>query len=477
MDEGAMLVYPEIMLKGALPYRDFETFYGPGNLWCLSTAYAVFGVNIFVERAVGLTYRLLTLIAIFCIVRQGGTIIAAGCMGLAGSLFLWTNIAASAWVGAWTCVLWSFWLLASIGGWRHLVGGIVGGVALLYRPDLAPALIAGALPIFLWLDRAGRFKFLVGVLLGLLPLAALALYVGPEKIFDNLFFSPVLRSNPARRLPLSSADPAVVILFTCHLIASLLNVFAGATSARADRRDVRARLHLGVALFGLALTYQAIQRMDDGHVVAPAIVSIGLLPWSIMVVSRRWSESLPVAVGQWIAVLVSIVVMETALPQYVIFIRQEFLAGLGLVDSGGVFVEEGGRSFPVRSRELAVEAETMLRDVDKLSSPGQRLFVGPADLRRTNYNDTYIYHLVPKLVPATYFLEMNPLSANRPNSRLAADVQSADWLALNRGWDSWSEPNRSVEFGSDAPNRVVREHFEVVGEYGSYLLFRRKPQG
>src|SRR5712671_4559370 len=65
LDEGVALVHPEMLLKGRLPYRDFESIYGPGNLLILSAAYSVFGTNIFVERGVGLVYRLLILLAIF----------------------------------------------------------------------------------------------------------------------------------------------------------------------------------------------------------------------------------------------------------------------------------------------------------------------------------------------------------------------------------------------------------------------------
>jgi hypothetical protein len=97
--------------------------------------------------------------------------------------------------------------------------------------------------------------------------------------------------------------------------------------------------------------------------------------------------------------------------------------------------------------------------------PGPRLFVGPADLRRTNYNDTFIYYMLPRLQPATYFLEMNPGSANRPDSRLAKDIASADWLILNHGLDQWNEPNGSAKFASDAPMRVVRDQFELCGRF------------
>ena len=81
---------------------------------------------------------------------------------------------------------------------------------------------------------------------------------------------------------------------------------------------------------------------------------------------------------------------------------------------------------------------------------------------------------MPKLQAGTYFLEMNPLSANRLNSRLAADVGSSDWLLLDRAIDSCREQNRSLEFQSDTPNQVVRDNFRLVKQFGPYLIFHRK---
>ena len=54
-------------------------------------------------------------------------------------------------------------------------------------------------------------------------------------------------------------------------------------------------------------------------------------------------------------------------------------------------------------------------------------------------------------------------------------MASAEWLVLNRAWDNWQEPNRSVEFGDDAANKIVQTEFAQVGEYGPFVLFQRKP--
>ena len=69
---------------------------------------------------------------------------------------------------------------------------------------------------------------------------------------------------------------------------------------------------------------------------------------------------------------------------------------------------------------------------------------------------------------------MNPGSANAPGSRLARDVESADWLVLNSDYAYFSEPNRSSEFGPDEPNRVVRAKFDLWVKYPPYVVLRNR---
>src|SRR5438105_13705951 len=99
-DEGIALVYPEMVLKGRLPYRDFETIYGPGNLLVLSTAYSLFGANIFVERAIGLVYRLVILLGIFGIAQRWSNIVAFGCALMTAVMLGGTQLFANTWFAA-----------------------------------------------------------------------------------------------------------------------------------------------------------------------------------------------------------------------------------------------------------------------------------------------------------------------------------------------------------------------------------------
>ena len=73
-----------------------------------------------------------------------------------------------------------------------------------------------------------------------------------------------------------------------------------------------------------------------------------------------------------------------------------------------VFLQHAGRSFPLSSSALARETGDLLDKITSLASPGQRVFVGPADLRRTNYNDTFLYHLLPQLNPSDVLLGNEP---------------------------------------------------------------------
>jgi hypothetical protein len=229
------------------------------------------------------------------------------------------------------------------------------------------------------------------------------------------------------------------------------------------------------AALALALTPQAIQRLDLGHLLFAGAVSLPFIPIVIADLAKR---ATPPGSHRYVvaaAVLAAIGLIEGLAPEAGTIVREAYMEALATGDVGARFVEQDGRRFVFRNGLIARYTSELCEKLKELSKPGERLFVGPADLRRTNYCDTFIYHLFPQLRPASYFLEMNPFSANRPGSRLAADISTADWVVLNRMWDNWDEPNRSKEYGDDAPNRVMHSAFRLVAEAGPYLLFQHKP--
>jgi hypothetical protein len=138
-------------------------------------------------------------------------------------------------------------------------------------------------------------------------------------------------------------------------------------------------------------------------------------------------------------------------------------------------VSRNGRRFYLGDFGPYLASRDVIADLGTMSKPGERLLVGPSDLRRTWYSDAFFYYLFPELTPATYFIEMDPGLANAPGSRLASEVASSDWVILTGFWDGWREPNSSMNFGSDVPNQVLHDDFCEVGNYQSGLvrLFHR----
>lgn len=475
MDEGALLVYPELIVKGHVPYRDFETFYGPANGWVLAAVYAVTGPGLFAERGVGLCYRILLLAAIFALSQRRGTTLAAGCTVIAGMLLIPFGIPAVAWLGALACALWSIWCATKVESTARCLGaGLLAGLVLLFRPDFGPAIMAASLPFFLLMGGDKRWKYLTAAALALSPYIYITILAGPEQVLNNLVLYPVFHSSPGRHIPILSVTSFLLGMFAMHLVAVGLIIGTSVAAIWADRRNSAARLLLSVGLLGLGLTHQAAQRLDLGHMIAAALLSFTFLPVALFVLCRN---RIPRLAGPVIALGATALVVLTL---------QLVVPGLGISNFNRIrdcvssdvhyaeFIEHRGRSFPVPSKAQATDVEAILQTLETVARPGERLFVGPADLRRTNYNDTFIYYLMPHLQPATYFLEMNPMSANRPGSRLTTDVASADWLVLSHVWDKWDELNESTKFGPEAPMQVVQSQFELMATFHAYDVYRRR---
>jgi hypothetical protein len=476
MDEGIVLLYPELVQHGAVPYRDFENDYGPANWYFLSGVYALFGTNIYVERTVGLLYRVVCLISIFGLARRWGLAPAAGCMLLAGSLLVNTELVALSWWGAMACALSAFAVLAAdMTPWRCVGGGVLAGLAILFRVDVAPALCLAAVPILWKLDWSRRWLLSgAAAVMAITPLFALACVAGVGTVLNDLFFLPVLLSGPARNLPFSGVEFRLLLFFAAHLIALALNIAAGMIAMHRFDGSRTTPLLLAVALFAAGITHQPYHRLDFIHLLFVAFLTVGFLPVSLLILASAMRRQFlrPPFAGAFSAV--SATFLFLCMPSIRTGTIDALTHPIGTPPRRSFFVKRNDRSFPLLSSSTAVVVEQMLEKLDRFSKPGERLFVGPADLRRTNYSDAFIYHLVPKLRPASRFIEMNPFSANGPGSRLSSDLEQADWIVLNRAWDDWPEQNRSRENGPEEPLRVVENNFILVEEYGSFELFRRK---
>jgi hypothetical protein len=336
---------------------------------------------------------------------------------------------------------------------RAILAGIFAGLALTWRVDLAPGLMLaiGAHSILARWRWRDVLWLLLAAGIALIPLLIHAIIVTPRIFLDSVFYTPVIRTHHARNLPLDFSHAYVGQVYALTVIAILSALAVGWSKRHVEGGEGVVLFTAG--LFALGILPQALQRADIAHLSDAACVAVPLFALTVSFLSRRRLTPL---------FLVGAVCL--ALPQtlQIIYILHTNVYGTYWVTNGE---REIGASFPVEQQVIDF--------IRNHARPNESLFVGTSDLRFTNANDVDIYHLFPSLRPATYFIEFNPLSANRPDSRLASDLAKADWVILDSVWTREHEPNGSMIPGPNGPNEVLQKKFKLVFEARPFDVLRR----
>jgi len=508
MEEGFMLYFPERVARGDVPNVDFLHLYGPGSLHVLAGWYGIFGHHLAAERTFGLLQHLGILLALFTLARAWGRLAATIVASLA-VFYVLTPIAltAMAWNGGLALTLWStvFAVRAlHVDGVRRrrawVVAGVLAGLAVTYRPDLVVALglVYGWL---LWRHADCRRPVLAGAVVGLVPMWVHLALAGPVRAFEGMVLDPVFRLRAGRELPrppswarldgglqavaeeippwwrlphLSAPQTIFCWFFLMLLVAAGLLALAILLRRRSEPTG-RSTVLLATALVAVGILPQGLQRPDSAHLLWVTCVSFPFLVPAVVELLARWwpradARRLVVAAGSFAVLFTFTFTALFTFRYYLLHTR----IGLGQVPSP-FKVQRDDRYFYLGDVRAFEGVQAAVDELDRRAQPGDRLLVGPSDLRRTWYSDVFIYWLFPELEPATYFIEMDPGLANAEGSSLADDVASADWVILTGLWDGWMEPNASMEFGSDRPNQVLRERFCEIGNYadGQAVLYQR----
>jgi hypothetical protein len=511
MEEGFMLVFPERVLHGDLPNRDFLHLYGPGSLWVLAGVFKTFGVSLTAERLVGLLQQVGVVLGVYALARHWGRTIALSCAITSLVIIVPpVGLTALGWVGG--VALGLLGLALALESRRvpdgrsarryAFLGGVLLGFALLYRIDLV---LAVGLAVVVMLRGAGRTRskwLLGGIAVGVAPYLIQLATAGVGTTFRGMILDPVVYLRGGRRLPIPppwdhldgflqkvgaiqplswplpsfSTAQQLTIWFFFLLASVAFLLFVASWRLRENRASFTARVLATVALFSVGLLPQAIQRVDSAHFAWVSCVPIAFLPIAITEVLKAKAPRVRVRVRSAIAGGSVLVFLFAVLP----FFTARSYADFSLQSVGihriAYKIEHRGRIFYHGRPEAARAANQLLPVADRISKPGDRLFVGPTDLRKTPYSDAYLYYMLPDLNPATYYIEMDPGVANASDSRLASDLRSADIAILSSVWNDWDEPNDARKFGPNRPNEILKRDFCLVDKFGRggvYELYRR----
>jgi hypothetical protein len=337
-----------------------------------------------------------------------------------------------------------------------LGAGAACGVAMLMRFDFAPAVVVSALPLLLFVPMRSRLWFMGGfIAIAGVYVPHLAV-VGPERV--ERVVSDLIATRPGRMLPLPPPGVSARVFLAAPVLATTLLVVLGVVLLRVRPRDPTGRVLLSAGLFASGILPWTLLRAEVFHVRAFALVPMSLLPAAALLLAR--------SVGDKRRAQLALVLVIVGVSLFG-FVNLRHHSPYGFSELRGI--HHAYRGF---YRENS-DAGRVIARTKRLAHPGDSLFVGPQDLRRTNYGPTYMYFLLPELRPASYYMEMNPMTANRKGSGLEEELRGADWLILTSAWDHWRESNESSRYGPSGPDEIVRSMFCLVYESGAYRLYEQ----
>ena len=480
MEEGNVLVVADLFLDGRWPHGDVEYVYAPGNVWAVGAAFWALGPSVLVERLVGLAYRALLIWGLYRLARPWGRGTAT-----VAALTTWVLLAPfGLFAYPWLCglaLLCAGTALVIDGGARRstAVGAGLLGLAVFHQVVLGPAVLV-VLGTEAWqTTRARRRRLATGLAGGLSPFLLHLVLVGPVAAFEGMVVDPVIRMPAGRRLPippnpsesadmfarlddlLSGPDPWPGLSRPAQIAAVfwlLLIVAVGLVALPRLWRIPHRRRFTTLALIGVAILPYLLQRPSPNHLkfVASYIFAVAAIAMAVAL-GRR----LPLArrhLAAPLALTVVVGLLFAVAPHHLGRFTVDAFTGRATTWSTPS-ITHAGRTLPVGDEAFVAELEALLAEVDARTEPGDSIFVGPVDLTRTNYSETFLYFLLPDLVPASRHLTMNPGLANRPGGPLADELADADVLVLTDRFDGWSEPNTSVEPGAPEPARIVADRF------------------
>jgi len=513
MEEGFMLVFPDRVLHGAIPNRDFLYLYGPGSLWTLAAVYKVFGTHLLVERLAGLAQLVGMAAGAGLLVRWWGRPVAVAAV-LLDVMFVMPSLQLIAipWTGGAALALGS--LVALLHARHHhavgdeggdrarrlaLAGGVLAGVAMLFRIDIGLALVLGGAAALWALPRAIVERALLGAALGLSPYLVHLATAGPGAVWRGMLVDPMIHLRAARHLPVPP-DPNHLV-GVARVIAAvdrswplprltpaqqlfawfvLLVLLAGALLAFATwtvRRDpgaLRPRVLLAGALFGLGILPQAVQRADSAHLAWVSGTIVALVPAALAesatLLRPRWKATW-VGAGAGLAVIAGVALL---LPTYT---ARRYVSAVqdSIHLPRSIEIGNEGRSWYVGDDPgFARSIEALLRAVERDVPPGGRVIVGNTDMRRVPYNDTFLYYLLPRFVPGTASMEFEPGLTNRRGTALTREMHRADAFIASDRWLSWDEPNDAMKPGDPGPAAALHDEFCLKDDFGNgFKLFLR----
>ena len=338
------------------------------------------------------------------------------------------------------------------------LAGALAGTALSFRLDSAPAVGLSALPLVGAASARGTLAYGAGLGIGLAPLAAHVARIGTERAWRTLFVETVLLAGPGRRLPIPPHGLLAATLVGAAMLAAVALLLLVARMAAAQPMSPRVRGWLALVALSLGALPQLLQRADSLHAIDAACVSLPLCPLPRLGARRPVRAPSP---------------SRARARERCRRCRSSHLRVWPTAFPARAGWSKAAAASRCRPRWLQAWRPRW-RGIHCRAAPGDTLFVGPRDLRRTNLRRHL--RLLHAAAPATGEL----LHGDEPGRRQRGGLVAGTRHRTRRLPDP-DRPVRRLEraervlarLGPAAPLRVAEDRFCRLLRSGHFELRER----
>ncbi len=232
---------------------------------------------------------------------------------------------------------------------------------------------------------------------------------GPGHSIQGMVIEPVFKLRGGRSLPIppswghfdgflqkagalaqiswpfpALARPHQLFLWFFMLLAAIAFVlWQGWRMVRAHPDSIKARTLFVAGLFGLGILPQAMQRVDSGHFSWVSCFVFAWVPIALFEFARHHLPGRPARRLTLAAAASMVVVLAFVIPAFTIRTYADYSLQTFGVHRASYKIEHDGRVFYYGKPDRAAAANMVIAAAAKISKPGQRLFVGPVNLRKT----------------------------------------------------------------------------------------------